>query len=458
MAFGLGVVRLYILDSGDCYNAHKYGIANDLVRRDGVLLKKVAIAGALVFSGVWASQADMASRVPEATLTLPKGFVSEVFADGIGSVRHIVVAENGWLYGALSRPVKGGFGAVALRDADGDGVAEQKQYFAKRLRGTGVDIHDGYLYYGTNLSVIRWKLPDAGGAPTAKAELVAHGFTQQRQHAAKTFTFDNAGSLYVNVGAPSNSCMENMRTKGSKGMDPCPILDEYAGIWRFSATELMQHQHDAERYVTGVRNAVALDWNPYADALYLVQHGRDQLAEFFPEYYSLEDGAKLPAEEMHKVQAGSDVGWPYSYYDQRKGERMMMPEYGGDGKKTSGAGQTPVAGFPGHWGPNDLLFLRRGSWPEKYHMGAFIAFHGSWNRAPLPQDGYNVVYQPLDADGNVTGDWEIFADGFAGKKKIMNPRNTEHRPTGLAEGPDGALYISSSMSKGRIWKVTYVGE
>jgi glucose/arabinose dehydrogenase len=89
--------------------------------------------------------------------------------------------------------------------------------------------------------------------------------------------------------------------------------------------------------------------------------------------------------------------------------------------------------------------------PEKYRNGAFIAFHGSWNRAPEPQAGYNVVFQPF-AEGKAQGDYEVFADGFAGGNK--QPGTAAHRPAGLALGPDGALYVSDDNG-GRIWRITY---
>jgi len=393
----------------------------------------------------------------ELGLRLPDGFKATVFADDIGSIRHIIVAENGWLYGALMRP-KGGMGAVALRDHDGDGIAEERIFFAKGLRGTGIGIYDGYLYYGTDVSILRWKLP-ISGEPKTEPELIAYGFAEKRQHAAKSFTFDGKGGLYVNVGAPSNACMTRMRTKGSPGMDPCPILEEFGGIWKFDARKPNQQQNiDGIRYATGIRNAMAIDWNPHADSLYIIPHGRDQLGELFPELFSPAESAELPAEEFHRVAEGADMGWPYSYYDHRKGERMVMPEYGGDGETVSDKGQKPLIAFPGHWAPNDLLFLRTKVLPESYRNGAFIGFHGSWNRAPLPQQGYRVAFVPMDAEGNVTGDWITFADGFAGLDVIISPRDAKHRPMGLAEDKDGALYVSSLMSGGRVWKIIYEGK
>jgi mono/diheme cytochrome c family protein len=135
---------------------------------------------------------------------------------------------------------------------------------------------------------------------------------------------------------------------------------------------------------------------------------------------------------------------------------VLAPEYGGDGGKTVGVcadKKAPVAFFPAHWAPNDLLIYTGKAFPGAYQGGAFVAFHGSWNRAPDPQGGYNVVFQALK-DGKASGDFIVFADGFAGRYK--EPGRAAFRPTGLAMAPDGAMYISDDMH-GRIWRVTAQG-
>ena len=136
---------------------------------------------------------------------------------------------------------------------------------------------------------------------------------------------------------------------------------------------------------------------------------------------------------------------------------MLAPEYGGDGGKKAGACvalQPPVAAFPAHWAPNDLKIYKGRQFPRAYRGGAFIAFHGSWNRAPGPQGGYNIVFQAL-AGGKPSGDYIVFADGFAGDFK--DPGKAAHRPSGLAVGPDGALYVSDDVT-GRIWRITFAGD
>ena len=114
---------------------------------------------------------------------------------------------------------------------------------------------------------------------------------------------------------------------------------------------------------------------------------------------------------------------------------------------------TPVMAFPGHWAPNAILFYTGNQFPAKYKNGAFIAFHGSWNRAPLKQKGYNVVFVPFK-DGKVSGDYEVFAEGFKGAEELESPGDAVTRPCGLAQGADGSLYISDDV-KGTIWKIEY---
>ncbi|MFP4622287.1 MAG: PQQ-dependent sugar dehydrogenase [Bacteroidales bacterium] len=393
----------------------------------------------------------------DAELDLPSGFQAVVVAEDLGNGRHLTVRDNGDVYLQLRQSHDKG-STVAMRDTDGDGSADEIRYFAD-LPGTGIGIHDGYLYTSTTTTIQRFQFEGDQLLPDQNPETIIKGFPEQNQHAAKPFTFDGNGNIYVNVGGPSNACMEQTRTQGSPGQDPCPQLERHAGIWRFGDTRSGQTQlDDGYHYATGIRHAVALRWNPVADKLYAVQHGRDQLSQFFPDMYSTEDNAKLPAEEFLLVEDGSNFGWPYCYYNQIKEKKLLAPEYGGDRKKVGRCADMddPIMGFPGHYAPNDVLFYTGDQFPEKYRNGAFIAFHGSWNRAPHEQEGYNVVFVPFDGE-KPSGDWEVFADGFAGLDEVESPGDAKYRPTGVAVGPDGSLYVSDSNT-GKIWKITYTGE
>jgi len=381
-------------------------------------------------------------------LTLAPGFSATVVQEGLGAGRHLVVAANGDIYLA-SRD-----GLVAMRDKDHDGKVDATAKFGD-VQGTEVRIYRDWLYVSDDVGVYRYPLKKGELAPSGAKQIVVAGFPKERQHADKTFALDPKGTLYVNVGAPSNSCQQKDRQEGSLGQDPCPILEKYGGVWVFDGNKTDQTPANGRRFATGMRNAVAIEWNAAQNELYSVIHGRDSIDTLFPALYNAEDNATRQAEEFHEIVDGGNYGWPYTFFDTKLGKRVVAPEYGGDAKKEPEAGKypNPLVAFPAHWAPNDLLFYTGKNFPEKYQNGAFIAFHGSWNRAPEPQAGYKVVFQPMK-DGKPNGAYEVFADGFAGEMADNNPRNAKYRPVGLAIGPDGSLYISDSQ-KGRIWRVTY---
>lgn len=386
-------------------------------------------------------------------ITLPKGFSATVFADNLGPARHIVASPNGDLYVKLEE-LNQGRGILRLRDANNDGSAEDISGFGD-YTGTGIFIKNDYLYASSNSKVYRYRLQNNEVVDRSNPELIVTGLIDRRQHSSKSLVLDDAGNIYVNIGAPSNSCQERDRRTGSLGKDPCPLLDSAGGIWQFRADKPNQSYKEGIRYATGLRNIVGLDWNKEMNALFAVQHGRDDLNRLFPDIYTVDESVELPAEEMFLIKKGGDYGWPYCYYDHFQKKKILSPEYGGDKKKAGRCEgkELPIYAFPGHMGPNALLFYTGKQFPEKYRNGAFIAFHGSWNRAPRPQEGYFVVYLPF-RNGMPDGDYEIFADGFAGADKT--PQGAVFRPCGLAEGPDGSLFISDDQ-KGRIWKINYKG-
>jgi glucose/arabinose dehydrogenase len=414
----------------------------------------VAMAGALAAVGFTQPRSGAPVCDPgNGGITLPDGFCAAVFADDVGRARQLEVASNGDVYVAMSGG-RGSGGVVALRDADGDGHAEVRQPFGEG-NSTGIEVHNGALYVARVDAVVRHKMRAGQLTPEPQAEVVVSDLPQRRQHADKGMAFDGSGSLFVNIGAPSNSCQAEDRKPGSPGQDPCPLLDQFGGIWRFDADRAGQtFGKDGKRYATGMRQMIALAW--HQNALYAAMHGRDQLNTLWPDKFTAEQNAILPSETLNRVEPGSNFGWPYCHHDWQQNALVLSPEYGGDGKAVERCAQytRPVAAFPGHWAPNDLLFYTATQFPPKYRGGAFIAFHGSWNRAPLPQDGYSVVFVPFT--GTTAGKYEIFADGFAGKKPLERPNDAAFRPMGLAVGPDGSLYVSDS-EKGRIWKIAYRG-
>lgn len=387
----------------------------------------------------------------DSNITIPQGFTATVFADSLGKARHIAINGNGDVFIKLEN-LNNGRGILRLRDTNNDGVSDDMSGFGN-YTGTGIAIKHEYLYASSDDDVYRYKLNADGTPDSASGEKIVVGLINKREHASKSITLDKAGHIYVNIGAPSNSCQEKNREAGSPGMNPCPILDSAGGIWQFKSDKAGQQYGDGVRFATGIRNIVGLDWNNEANNLYAVQHGRDDLDRLYPDLYTTEQRVELPAEEFFKIKQGGDYGWPYCYFDPAQKLKVQAPEYGGDGKKTTGCEgkEKPIYTFPAHWAPNALLFYTGDQFPEKYKNGAFIAFHGSWNRAPKEQAGYKVVFIPFK-DGMPSGDYEVFADGFAGAN--ITPGGATYRPTGLAQSPDGSLYITDDQ-KGRVWKISY---
>jgi glucose/arabinose dehydrogenase len=403
--------------------------------------------------------AEISGLIPDTDnggLRLPDGFGGIAVADETGRARHLVVNTNGDIYVKLAE-LKNGNGILVLKDTDNDGRSDSETGFGN-FAGTGIAIKDGFLYATSDDAIYRYTLNANNEIENASSpETIASGLTRGSQHSSKSIALDNDNNIYVNIGAPSNSCQVDDRVPGSMGQDPCPLLINAGGIWQFKADQLNQTQDQGTRYATGLRNVVGIDWNKAQNELYVMQRGRDQLSFLFPQLFTDSMSAELPAEEFLRVNQGDDFGWPYCYYDQIQKKKVLAPEYGGDGTTTGRCDgiEAPLVAFPGHWAPNSLLFYTGDQFPDKYKNGAFIAFHGSWNRAPLRQGGYFVVFVPMN-NGVPSGEWEMFAEGFPGVDVLTEPDQAQYRPMGLAQGPDGSLYISDS-EKGKIWRIVYKG-
>jgi glucose/arabinose dehydrogenase len=397
------------------------------------------------------AQAKPACDPDNAGLTLQDGFCALLVADSLGAVRHFVVMPNGDILANVAGSRRGGpGGAIGLRDADGDGRMDVKQPLGTP-GGNGIFVRGEYVYVSPDDAVLRYRLRPgqlelAGGPDTLVMGLPTGG------HTAKTTVVTDDGSMFVNIGSRTNVCDApggggGGRRGGRPSPDPCTELEGRAGIWRFDANRLRQQQSDGVRWATGVRNANGMTLHPVTGQLYAVVHGRDALFQNWPQLgYTAEDGAEKPSEVFIEVNQGDNHGWPYCYHDRFLNRLVLAPEYGGDSREAGRCASMtqPLVGFPGHWAPNGLVFYDGTQFPASYRGGVFVAFHGSWNRSPLPQDGFNVVFQPM-ADGRPSGEFVVFADGF----QEMEPRG---RPVGVAVGPDGSLYVSDD-SGGRIMRI-----
>jgi glucose/arabinose dehydrogenase/mono/diheme cytochrome c family protein len=437
-------------------------------------LLKVLLTGALLISIGFSWNCTHPKPLPynaeNAGLFLPDGFQAVVVVDSLkGRARHIAVNANGDIYvKARMHPLNDGYGNIALRDTNGDGKADIIIPFGQyngHTYGTAMRIHDGYLYFSSELMVYRMKLIPGQLLPDSKLDTIVIDDPPYHEHQTKPIAFDDKGHIFVGWGAGSNAGQVNNRQPGSPGIgDPGsttkgnPWLKDHGGIWMFDANKTNQHQSDGVRYATGLRSLVALDWDPTSGSLYTVSHGRDDLRMLWPDLYSPWQSAMQPAEEFFKINEGFDGGWPYYYYDEIKEKKLLNPEFGGDQVKAGDGAKLPqpILTFPAHFAPNDLLFYKGEQFPAHYKNGAFVAFHGSTDRAPYPQAGYIIAFVPFK-DGRPSGPWEVFADGFARVDPILSVSDAVYRPMGLSEGPDGSLYVSDT-EKGRIWRILYKGD
>jgi glucose/arabinose dehydrogenase len=329
-----------------------------------------------------------------------------------------------------------------------DGIIDKKTTFGD-YPGTGIKIKNQYLYSASNSGVFRYKLDDNGKVITPdKPEVIVQGLVDKKRDNSKSIAIDDKNNLYVSIGSYSDACRE---TNSGKGIPGCPLLDSVAGIWKFKADKLNQSYGDAVHFARGLKNSVGIDWNSNTKSLFATQHGRGAFEDKFPQYYTAKQNVELPAETMYEVSEGSDAGWPFVYYDHIQKKKILAPEYGGDGKIV---GDTkfidPIVAFPAHLAPNDLLFYTGNMFPKRYKNGAFVVFH---SKSAELKKGYLVAFVPFE-NGKSSGNWEIFADNFSGVDLEKSAGPLQYRPMGLAQGPDGSLYVSDDL-KGAIFRITY---
>ncbi|ARK11995.1 PQQ-dependent sugar dehydrogenase [Fibrella sp. ES10-3-2-2] len=412
-------------------------------------LLSLGAPGTFAADNVPPTKATVAAKraIKPTEVKLTAGFSASIVAEDLGAARHVVVSKTGDIYVKLGQ-LKDGKGIYRLRDTNKDGVVDERVGFGD-YPGTGLFMHEGYLYASSNNTVFRYKLNDSQEVVNPdQPEKVVSGLREKERDKSKSIAIDNQGNLYVNIASDNDRC----RVAGTgKGMMPCPLLDSAAGIWRFKSNVPNQSFASGTRFATGLKNVVGLDWNTKTNTLFVMQHGRGAFDDFYPQYYTPQQSAELPAETMYELHEGDDAGWPYVYYDHIQKKKILAPEYGGDGKK-QGTTKTidPMAAFPAHMGPNGLLFYTGTAFPARYRNGAFIAFHG---QSQALHKGYLIGFVPFK-NGKPSGPWEIFADNFAGTDLVKPTGPVQHRPCGLAQGPDGSLYVTDDLN-GTLFKISY---
>ncbi len=395
-------------------------------------------------------------------IVTPVGFCASVFAENIRFGRHITVTEDGRVFVIRQRPgddPSRPTSVLALYDSNRDeAISDHERREFGSVYGSDIKWRTPHLYVSSPIRVVRYKLNDRDLVPSGEPETVIQDFPQSygMEHTSRPFTFDPEGQIYLHVGTPSNSCQEENRVLGSPGISPCPSLENWGGVWRFPANALgLRFPTDGAKVVSGMRHTLGMIWNRQAGVVNFVQQGRDELHDLFPDAYTQDEGAALPSEELLEATPGANFGWPYCYFDPAQNRRVLAPEYGGDGKEAADCGgySRPLAVFPAHTSPSDMLWYTGTMFPERFTKGVFVSFAGGWGRRPFDQLGYNIAFVPY-ADGRPTGTWEVFADGFARKAPIRLPTDAEGRPSGLGQMPDGSLLVLDSR-KGVVWRIRY---
>jgi len=379
-------------------------------------------------------------------LVLPRGFHASVVAEGVGLGRHLAIRGNDIYVSTNTARDAEPAGIIALR-LGADHKVIETQHFSTVANGTSIRFYKDALYATSPTTVYRFDFKDHELVPSSPAQVVIDGLPS-KGYPSRGMAFDGKGGLYIEAGATGNICPDPAAPKDKPvGLRPCPSLEGRSGVWRFDASKLNQKfPEGGEQIATGVRDMMAVDWSHRLNGLYGVMQGRN-------------DRNDVVAEELHRIDKGANLGWPYTYYDMAQKVRLTAQEYGGDGKTPAeGNYTTPLAGLSAHQSPLDLVFYDAKQFPKEYRGGAFVVYHGGAGaEAPDGHRGYDVEFVPFDKAGKA-GTAERFAEGFAGPNPgDRNPAKAAYRPSGAAVGPDGSLYVVDSK-KGRVWRIYYDGK
>lgn len=338
-------------------------------------------------------------------IRLPVGFSISLYAADLPDARMLRFTEHGDLL--VSLPDSGRI-MLLHRDTDGDAHPDARQDLLTGLnRPHGMDLHDGWLYVAETDAIGRIRFDSQGRRVTGMYERIA-SLPGEGGHWSRTLRFGPDGRMYVTAGSSCNVCQETDRRR--------------AAMLRFNPDG-----GESEIYATGLRNTVGFDWRPGTDRLYGVDNGRDWLGDDFP-----------PC-ELNLIEQGRFYGWPYA-----NGNRMPDPDYGAGHRDEIRNSIAPVHAFGAHTAPLGITFLRGSHWPSEYRNAALVALHGSWNRTR--KQGYEVVSLHFQPDGTISE--RPFVTGFEKDEEVIG------RPVDVAEGPDGAIYLSDDYT-GSIYKLAY---
>ena len=243
------------------------------------------------------------------------------------------------------------------------------------------------FYAEVNDRIVRYALPAGTIAPTGAPEVIVSGLPLTGDHPMHPFAIDAQGGLYVNLGSATNACQVENRMPTPRASSRAPSSRRGPASGATTPIAPGSGSPPPSASPPGSATAKASHSTPRGESS-RPSTAATSCARTGRSLYTPEQGANEPAEELLQLERGADYGWPYCYFDLSQQKLVLAPEYGGDGKKTVGLcaeKRAAVAAFPAHWAPNDLALYNGQQFPAAYRGGAFIAFHGSWNRAPFPR-------------------------------------------------------------------------
>jgi glucose/arabinose dehydrogenase len=333
---------------------------------------------------------------PDFMPTVPAGFRVNVFARSFKTPRAMQVAPNGDIFLAES----GANQVDILRDPEHTGGAQEREVFAAGLRRPfGIAFHGDYVYIGDTNGLVRFKYDPKTSKRLGDEEKLLD--LPPGGHWTRNLAFSADGKhLFISVGS-----------EGNIETDDPPI--------RAAVTICDPDGKNARQYATGLRNPVGLAIEPVSGKLWADVNERDEL------------GDDLPPDYFTSLQDGGFYGWPYSYIGGNVDPRVKPQK-----PALVSRAIIPDVLLGPHVAPLQLAFYTADAFPEKYRGGAFIAEHGSWNRAT--RSGYQVAFVAFK-NGEPAADPEPFLTGF-----VPDPSgsNVDGRPVGVAVAPDGSLLVS----------------
>ncbi len=367
----------------------------------------------------------------------PAGFEVSRFADGLDHPRWIYVAENGDVFVAESNTILKGIMKIGAKlsrkihtqhigvsanrillfryDAP-TGAFKQSVFMEGLNQPFGMLILGKHFYVGNTDGLMEYDYAPGETSISGKGKKIVSlpAGKYNRHWTRNIITNDAHDKIFIGVGSGTNAADKGMGNEARRA-DILEVNPDGTG----------------ERiYASGLRNPVGMGWAPGTHTLWAAVNERDELGdELVPDY-------------LTSVKPGGFYGWPYYYYGTHEDPRIKNEQDPDLIKRAI----VPDVALGSHTASLGLIFYEGKGFPSKYHGGAFITQHGSWNRSIL--SGYKVVFVPFK-DGRPDGKPEDFLTGFV---DAVAKSEVHGRPVGIALLPDGSMLVSDDVSN-TIWRV-----